>query len=81
MDAARSYDEIVDFIAKGTTPESVIAFRPSAALQERVAELSERASDGTITGSELSELDDCLQLEHIMVMAKARAKQHIQLGD
>jgi hypothetical protein len=81
MDAARSYDEIVDFIAKGTTPESVIAFRPSAALQERVAELSERASDGTITGVERSELEDCLQLEHIMVMAKARARQHIQLGD
>jgi len=81
MDAAKSYDEIVDFIAKGTTPESVIAFRPSAALQERVAELSERASDGTISGGELSELEDCLQLEHIMVMAKARAKQHIQLGD
>ena len=81
MDAAKSYDEIVDFIAKGTTPESVIAFRPSTALQERVAELSERASDGTISGGELSELEDCLQLEHIMVMAKARAKQHIQLGD
>jgi hypothetical protein len=80
MDAASSYLEIVDFIARGTTPESVIAFRPSAALQRRVTELNERATDGTISTEERSELEDCLQLEHIMVMAKARARQHIQLG-
>jgi hypothetical protein len=26
---AKSYDEIIDFIAAGTTPEAVVAFRPS----------------------------------------------------
>ena len=80
MDSAKSYEEIIDFIARGTTPESVIAFRPSDALQRRVAELTERARDGSISPEERCELDDCLQLEHIMVMAKARARQHIQLG-
>lgn len=29
MSAAKSYDEIIDFIAAGTTPQSVLAFRPS----------------------------------------------------
>lgn len=80
MEGAKSYEEIIDFIARGTTPESVIAFRPSEALQRRVEELTERASDGSITVEERSELEDCLQLEHIMIMAKARARQHIQLG-
>jgi hypothetical protein len=80
MDAASSYVEIVDFIARGTTPESVVAFRPSAASQRRVMELNERANNGTISADERSELEDCLQLEHIMVMAKARARQHIRLG-
>jgi len=69
MDAASSYVEIVDFIARGTTPESVVAFRPSAASQRRVMELNERANNGTISADERSELEDCLQLEHIMVMA------------
>ena len=81
MDSAKSYEEIIEFIARGTTPESVIAFRPSEGLQQRVAELSERAHDGSISSEERSELEDCLQLEHIMVMAKARARQYIQVGE
>jgi hypothetical protein len=80
MDSAKSYGEIIDFIARGTTPESVVAFRPSEALQQRVALLTERSDEGLLSPEERSELEDCLQLEHIMVMAKARARQHIQVG-
>jgi len=39
MSAAKSYEEIIDFIAAGTTPEAVLAFRPSDAVQRRVTEL------------------------------------------
>jgi len=76
MSAAKSYDEIIDFIAAGTTPEAVVAFRPSVSVQERVAALVERSKDGSISSEEHSELEDYLQLEHIMIMAKARARQH-----
>ena len=80
MSATKSYEEIIDFIAAGTTPEAVVAFRPSDSVQERVAELVERLRDGTISPEEQSELEDYLQLEHIMIMAKARARQYTQLG-
>jgi hypothetical protein len=80
MSATKSYDEIIDFIAAGTTPETVLAFRPSDSVQQRVAELVERSKDGSISSEEQSELEDYLQLEHIMIMAKARARQHAQLG-
>jgi hypothetical protein len=76
MGGAKAYEEIIDFIASGTTPESVIAFRPSPALQRRVEELTDRANTGSISPEERVELEDCLQLEHIMIMAKARARQH-----
>jgi hypothetical protein len=76
-----SYDEIIDFIAAGTTPEAVVAFRPSKRVQERVAGLVERSKDGSISPEEQSELEDYLQLEHIMILAKARARQHTQLGE
>jgi hypothetical protein len=49
-------------------------------VQQRVAELVERLRDGTISPEEQSELEDHLQLEHIMIMAKARARQYTQLG-
>jgi hypothetical protein len=80
MGATKSYDEIIDFIAAGTTPEAVVAFRPSELVQQRVAHLVERSTNGGISVEEQSELEDYLQLEHIMIMAKARARQHTQLG-
>ena len=80
MSAAKSYEEIIDFIAAGTTPESVVAFHPSDAVQQRAAELVDRSNDGNLSAEEQSELEDYLQLEHIMIMAKARARQHTQLG-
>jgi hypothetical protein len=81
MSTAKSYDEIIDFIAAGTTPEAVLAFHPSESVQQRVAELVERSKEGTISSEEQSELEDYLQLEHIMIMAKARARQHTRLGN
>lgn len=80
MITPRSYDEIVDFFASGTTPATLVAFRPSDEATQRVAELVAKSKDGTISTEEQSELDDYLQLEHILILAKARARQHTQLG-
>jgi hypothetical protein len=57
----------------------VVAFRPSESIQQRVAELVERSKDGSISAEDQSEPEDFLQLEHIMIMAKARARQYTQL--
>jgi len=81
MNTAKSYEEVIDFIAAGTTPEAVVAFRPSDSVQRRVSDLVERSKDGSISSEEQAELEDYLQLEHIMIMAKARARQHTQLGN
>jgi len=80
MIATKSYEEIIDFIAAGTTPEAVVAFRPSDGVQQRGAELVERSMGASISTEERSELEDYLQLEHIMIMAKARARQYTHLG-
>jgi hypothetical protein len=80
LNGTKSYEEIIDFIAAGTSPEVVLAFRPSDSVTERAAESVERFKDGSISSEEQSELDEYLQLEHIMIMAKARARQHTQLG-
>ncbi len=76
MHALKSYEEIIDFIAGGTTPESVVAFRPSEQAQQRITDLTERSKEGSLTGDEQAELEDYLQLEHLMILAKARARQH-----
>ncbi len=81
MRESKSYEEFIDFIAGGTTPEEVATFRPSASTQQRVTELVKRSEAGTISAEDQSELEDYLQLEHIIILAKARARRYVQLGE
>jgi hypothetical protein len=69
------YLEIVDFFASGTTPQTVADFKPSRAVQQRALELLELAKLGELTADQESELGHFTQLEHILRMAKARARQ------
>ena len=77
MNEIKAYEEIVDFIAAGTTPKGVISFRPSEASQERVADLLAREKEGELSPAEKSELDHYMQLEHLMRLAKARARDFL----
>ncbi len=71
----RAYEEVVDFIAAGSSPDDVIGFHPSEAARRRVMDLLERAKSSGITPDEQSELDHYFQLEHLMRLAKARARR------
>jgi hypothetical protein len=78
--ASPAYFEIIEFIAAGTTPEAVVHFRPSPEAQQRVTELTERESASRLSAEERAELDHFMELEHIMRMAKARARQILSRG-
>ncbi len=72
-----AYEEIIEFIASGTTPRSVISFRASDAAKERVAELIHREKTVGLSPEETAELDHYMQLEHLMRLAKARARHYV----
>jgi len=72
--------EIIDFIASGTTPQAVVDYRPSPEAQNRVAELIQREKEGNLTSEEKSELDHFMDLEHILRVAKARARHILASG-
>ena len=74
----RAYEEIVEFIAGGTQPETVAAFRASDETRNRVAQLIDLEKQGTLTPEDASELEHYLQIEHLMRLAKARANQHLK---
>ncbi len=69
------YLEIIEFIAAGTTPQEVADFQPSLEAQQRVAELMECEREQRLSPEEKAELDHFMELEHILRMAKARARQ------
>jgi hypothetical protein len=72
----RAYDELVDLIAAGPSPELVATFRPSEATRRRVAELVAREKTIGLGAAESSELEHYLQLEHLLRLAEARARRH-----
>ena len=74
----RVYEEIVDFIAAGSKPSDVATFQPSAEARQRVGDLIAREKTAGLSADESAELDHYLQLEHIMRLAKARARRHIE---
>ena len=78
MNVSPAYSEIVDFIAAGTTPQGLVAFRPSEAAKERVADLIHREKTTGLTTEETAELNHYLQLEHLMRLAKARAHHYLK---
>jgi hypothetical protein len=75
-----AYEEFVDFLAGGTTPQGVIDFRPSDATKSRVADLIRRQKTTLLSSDEVAELDQFLQIEHLMRLAKARARQLLAAG-
>jgi hypothetical protein len=77
MSALKAYDEVIDFIA-ATNPDKVLAFRPSEATMQRVSELIDREKTTRLAAEDKAELDHYMWLEHVMRMAKIRARQLLQ---
>ena len=73
----KTYEEVIDFIASGPSPSEIASYRASDALNQRVSLLLEREKAEALTTEEKSELDHYLELEHIMRLAKARARQRL----
>ena len=77
MNVTRAYEEIINFIAAGTTPSRVVAFQPSDEVKARVEDLIQREKSTGLSPEETSDLTQYLQLEHLMRLAKARARAHL----
>ena len=71
------YDEIIELIARGTTPQSVINFHLSDTAQNRLEDLIYNSKNNQLTQDKKQELDSYLMLEHIMTLAKAKAHQYL----
>lgn len=69
------YQEVIDFLIKRPTPEEIIAFKVSHQAQAQLKVLLQKNRSATISSMELAELDVYEQLEHLMILLKARALQ------
>lgn len=72
------YADLIDLIAPGVTPEQIINFKPSEAAQNRLSELLHKNRTTRLTAEEDRELERFKDMEHIIRMAKARARKYVQ---
>ncbi len=72
-DISAVYQEVLDFLIQRPTPEEIVAFKVSPQAQTRLSELLEKNRSTTLDSIELAELDVYEQLEHLMILLKARA--------
>ena len=71
-----AYEEVAEFLAQ-LDPIKLLELKPSAEVQERVEALIEKKKETGLTADEQYELDRYLALEHLMALAKARARIHL----
>ena len=74
--SVRAFDEIADFFAS-KAPADLIEFRPSKDTSDRVEYLVFKEKTEGLTPEEKHELDTFMVLEHIMRLAKAKARKHL----
>ena len=79
VDISPVYNELLDFLIKRPTPEEITSFKVSQQAQSRLRTLLDKNREATLTESEVSELDLYEQLEHLMILIKARAYASIKV--
>jgi hypothetical protein len=74
------YAKVVTSMLTGMTPEQVLAFKPTAEMQDRASELLHTLKSSKLTPDKLAELNHLREVEAIIRLAKARAYQHVKIG-
>jgi hypothetical protein len=71
-----AYDSLAEFMA-ALDPIKVLGFHAPTHIQDRVETLLEKKQETGLLLTEQEELDHYLILEHIVRLAKSRARLHI----
>jgi len=70
----RLFDEIADLFASCPNRKSLVAFKPSEAVQARARVLLDKQADEQLTREEERELNELEQAELVMRLVKARIR-------
>lgn len=70
-----AFDEMLDFLASGPSPDKIISFKVSTKAQKRLEALLDKKTEGALLEEENEELDVFQQVNHIFILLKARARK------
>lgn len=69
------FNDMLDFLISAPSPQAIIAYKPSAAMQTRLEDLLDKNAADALTADEQAKLEQFLQLDHLMNMLKIRARK------
>jgi hypothetical protein len=73
-----TYRYVLQFLAGSPSPQAIIDFKPTPAIQERISELLEKNREGQLTPAEAAELDEYSQINSSLSLLKARAFKELK---
>jgi hypothetical protein len=65
--------EVLDFLLTSPSPQEILDFHASSQAQERLRHLLKANRLGTLTSEERAELQEASNLNHFIMLLKARA--------
>lgn len=71
------YQYILEFLVSQPSPEEMMQFGPTDAMQERASALLEKNRNGELSKAEINELDEYMRIDHLVTMLKARALPYL----
>jgi hypothetical protein len=78
ISSERLFDEITDFLLSAPTPQAIIGFQASDALNQRLETLLNDRAAGALDATAQAELEQFLHLNHLLILLKAKARQKLQ---
>ncbi len=74
------HSEVIEFLASGPDPQTIINYRPSPEAQARVTALLNKNRTGILSSDEQAELDQYENLDYLMTLVKTQARRRQSLA-
>ena len=71
-------EEVLAFLLAAPTPQQIIDFHASELAQERLRYLLDANREGILSPEERAELDEASQMNHFIMLLKAKAHKTLQ---
>lgn len=66
------YKYVLEFLAHAPSPEAILKFKMTTAMQERISALLEMNRSGHLTPAESAELDEYVRIDNLTSLLKTR---------
>lgn len=76
--SASIQEEVLAFLLSSPTPQQIIDFHASETAQERLRYLLEANRQGILSPEERAELEEASQMNHFIMLLKAKAHKTLQ---